>query len=98
MFLLSSLNAVLHSSIDLLKVTKNDGYSVWVVKDHRMTPKIPYVSFHSDIAKVAQEAGWLWHDLIVWDQNEQRSLVLLGYPTRFYSNQNCSFLVVLRKK
>ena len=83
---------------DLLKVTKNDGYSVWVVKDHRMTPKIPYVSFHSDIAKVAQEAGWLWHDLIVWDQNEQRSLVLLGYPTRFYSNQNCSFLVVLRKK
>lgn len=83
---------------DLLKVTESDGYSIWVVKDYRMTPKVPYVSFHSDIAKVAQENGWLWHDLIVWDQNEQRRLVLLGYPTRFYTNQNCSFIVVFRKK
>ena len=46
--------------------------------------------------RAAEACGWLWHDLIVWDQNEQRSLVLLGYPTRFYTNQNCSFLVVLR--
>ena len=83
---------------DLLKVTESDGYSIWVVKDYRMTPKVPYVSFHSDIARVAQENGWLWHDLIVWDQNEQRRLVLLGYPTRFYTNQNCSFIVVFRKK
>ena len=37
------------------------------------------------------------HDLIVWDQNEQRSLVLLGYPSVFYTNQNCSFIVVMRK-
>ena len=83
---------------DLLEVTESDGYSVWVVKDYRMTPKIPYVSFHSDIAKVAQDAGWLWQDLIIWDQNAQRRLVLLGYPTRFYTNQNCSFIVVFRKR
>jgi DNA modification methylase len=67
------------------------------VKDYRLPPGQPYVSMHSDIAKMAEEAGWLWHDLIVWDQNEQRSLVLLGYPTRFYTNQNCSFIVVLRR-
>lgn len=81
----------------ILKVTKPNGYAVWVVKDYRLPPKRPYISMHSDLAQVAQEAGWLWHDLIVWDQNEQRSLVLLGYPSRFYTNQNCSFLVVLRK-
>lgn len=82
----------------LLSVTKPDGYAIWVVKDYRLPPNRPYISMHSDIAKVAQDAGWLWHDLIVWDQNEQRRLVLLGYPTRFYTNQNCSFLVVLRRR
>lgn len=81
----------------LLPKTRSDGYAVWVVKDHRLPPKRPYVPFHSDLAQVAEEVGWLWHDLIVWDQNEQRSLVLLGYPTRFYSNQNSTFLVVLRR-
>lgn len=81
----------------LLIATKPNGYAAWVVKDHRMTPETPYVALHADLARLAQEKGWLWHDLIVWDQNEQRSLVLLGYPSRFYSNQNCSFIVVLRK-
>jgi len=81
----------------LLIVTKPNGYAVWVVKDYRLPPKRPYISMHSDLAQVAQKAGWLWHDLIIWNQNEQRRLVLLGYPSRFYTNQNCSFLVVLRK-
>lgn len=82
---------------ELLKVTRPDGYAVWVVKDYRLPPHRPYISMHSDLARMAEEVGWLWHDLIVWDQNEQRRLVLLGYPTRFYTNQNCSFLVILRK-
>jgi DNA modification methylase len=58
---------------------------------------MPYVPMHSDLGYVAREVGWKWHDLIVWDQNEQRRLVLLGYPTKFYSNPNCSFILVLRK-
>jgi DNA modification methylase len=77
--------------------TRHDGYAVWIVKDYRLPPKRPYVPLHSDLAGVAEGAGWLWHDLITWDQNEQRSLVLLGYPTRFYTNQNSTFLVVLRR-
>lgn len=81
---------------DLRACTRPGGYAVWVVKDHRLPPERPYVPLHSDLARAAEACGWLWHDLIVWDQNEQRSLVLLGYPTRFYTNQNCSFLVVLR--
>lgn len=82
-----------------LNVTKPGGYSMWVVKDYRDTKNgKPYIDFHSDLAKVAQQAGWLYHDLIIWDQNKQRSLILLGYPSVFYTNQNCSFIVVFRKK
>ena len=78
--------------------TKHGGYSAWVVKDYRDTKnKVPYVDFHSDLAKVGQKAGFKYQDLIVWDQNEQRSLVLLGYPSVFYTNQNCSFIVIFRK-
>jgi DNA modification methylase len=81
-----------------LFVTKNGGYSVWVVKDCRDTKnKIPYIDFHSDLAKIGKKVGWLYQDLIIWDQGKQRRLVLLGYPSVFYTNQNCSFIVVFRK-
>ena len=82
----------------LLIVTKKGGYNVWVIKDYRDTKAgIPYIPFHSDLAKLGEQMGFKYHDLIVWDQNKQRSLILLGYPSVFYTNQNCSFLVVLRK-
>jgi len=84
---------------DNLEVTKPGGYSCWVVKDYRDTKnKIPYVPFHSDLATVGQEVGWLYQDLIIWDQTGQRRLVLLGYPSVLYVNQNCSFIVVFRKR
>jgi DNA modification methylase len=83
---------------NLLIVTKKGGYNVWIVKDARDTKRgIPYIPFHSDFARIGEESGFKYQDLIVWDQNEQRRLVLLGYPSIFYTNQNCSFIVVLRK-
>jgi len=81
----------------VFEATKPGGYAVWVVKDYRLPPHRPYISMHSDLASSAESAGWKWHDLIIWNQNEQRRLVLLGFPSKFYTNQNCSFLVVLRK-
>lgn len=82
----------------LLIVTKPGGYNVWVVKDHR-DPQAdrPIIPVHSDFARIGEEVGFVYHDLIIWDQNEQRSLVLLGYPSVFYVNINHTFLVVLRK-
>ena len=78
--------------------TKLGGYMVWVVKDFRDTRhNIPYIDLHSAIAECGTKAGFTYHDLIIWDQNEQRALVLLGYPSVFYVNQNHSYLVVLRK-
>lgn len=80
------------------EVIKPGGYAVWVVKDYKDKENFTsYLDFHTDIATAGKKAGFLYHDLIIWDQNEQRSLVLLGYPSKFHTNQNCSFLVVLRK-
>lgn len=80
------------------EVTKQGGYAAWVVKDYRDTAKkIPYIAVHSDLAAAGERAGFRFHDLIVWDQTGQRRLVVLGYPSVFYTNQNCSFIVIFRK-
>ena len=92
------LEQIKHILKDNFSVTKSGGYSCWVVKDYRDTKnKVPYVPFHSDLAIAGEEVGWKYHDLIIWDQTGQRRLVLLGYPSVLYTNQNCSFIVVFRK-
>ncbi len=79
-------------------VTREGGYSVWVVRDQRDSHNgAQYIPVHADIINLGVAAGWKHHDLIVWDQNDQRRLVLLGYPNVFYSNLNSSWLVVFRK-
>lgn len=84
--------------IELYRVTKKGGYNAWVVKDFRDAKnKIPYIDLHSKIAAAGEKAGFKYHDLIIWDQNQHRKLVLLGYPSVFYVNQNHSYIVVLRK-
>lgn len=83
---------------ELYRVTKKGGYNAWVVKDFRDTKnKIPYIDLHSKIATAGEKAGFKYHDLIIWDQNQHRKLVLLGYPSVFYVNQNHSYIVILRK-
>ena len=92
------LEQIKHVLKDNLVVTKVGGYSCWVVKDYRDTKnKVPYVPFHSDLARAGEEVGWKYHDLIIWDQTGQRRLVLLGYPSVLYTQNQCSFIVVLRK-
>lgn len=94
----SFLNETKELMKKLFTITKIGGYNIWIIKDHRDTKnKIPYIPFHSDLAKIGEEAGFKFHDLIIWDQTGQRKLVLLGYPSVFYTNQNCSFLVVFRR-
>lgn len=83
---------------ELFRVTKKGGYNAWVVKDFRDTKHgIPYVDLHSAIATAGAKAGFTYHDLIIWDQNAHRKLVLLGYPSVFYVNQNHSYIVIMRK-
>lgn len=83
---------------ELFRITKPGGYNAWIVKDFRDTKnKIPYVDLHSKIAAAGEKAGFNYHDLIIWDQNQHRKLVLLGYPSVFYVNQNHSYIVIMRK-
>lgn len=92
------INAVDSLMKDIYIKTKPGGYNIWVVKDFRDTKnKIPYFDLHTIIANSGKSAGFLYQDLIIWDQNQHRKLVLLGYPSVFYVNQNHSFIVVLRK-
>ena len=92
---LEQIKVVLKANLD---ATKSGGYAAWVVKDYRDTKHhIPYIPFHSDLARAGEEVGWMYHDLIIWDQTNQRRLVLLGFPSVLYTNQNCSFIVVFRK-
>ncbi len=83
---------------ELFRATREGGYNAWVVKDFRDTKNgIPYVDLHSKVAAAGEKAGFLYHDLIIWDQNAHRKLVLLGYPSVFYVNQNHSYIVIMRK-
>ena len=83
----------------LYAITKPNGYHAWIVKDMRNTKEdVPYVPFHSDIAMIGQQAGFKYHDLLIWDQNERRKLMVNGYPSVFYTNQNHSFIIIFHKK
>lgn len=80
------------------EVTKFGGYSCWVVKDYRDTKnKIPYIPFHSDLAKAGEEVGWKFHDLIIWDQTGHKKVDLIGYPSQYYVNASCSFIIIFNK-
>ena len=92
------INEVKQLMKQIFKVTVDGGYNIWVIRDYRLPENgKPYLPVHIDIAKAGEEAGFVWLDLIVWDQNENRKLLVLGYPSVFYTNINHSFLIVLRK-
>ena len=84
----------------LFKVSREGSYNVWVVRDFRDMPEhVPYVNLHGKIIELAQAAGWILTDIMIWDQTNQRQLVKLGGPRtrRFYFNIGHSFAVVFRK-
>lgn len=92
---LKEIRKVLKANYEL---SKNGGYSAWVVKDYHDTKnKIPYIPFHSDLAKIGEEVGFKFHDLIVWDQRNLRNLESLCYPKVFFTNNSCQFIVIFRK-
>ena len=85
---------------NLLVVTKDNCYTVWVVKDFRdLKNKKPLVNFHSDLIDIATEAGWTLRDIRIHDQTKYRPLVILGIPSRnFYLNIGHSYILVFKKE
>ncbi|MBZ0198406.1 MAG: hypothetical protein K8H86_00945 [Ignavibacteriaceae bacterium] len=86
--------------LSLYQVAKSGAYNAWVVRDYRDSENnIPYINLHSDLINVAQKAGWIMWDLVIWDQSNQRKLVRLGgnKSRRYYFNIGHSFILVFRK-
>jgi len=71
------------------------GYCVVVVMDLRTGRE--FHPFHSDLAAVMQEAGYLWDDLIVWDRrHEYNNFRPLGYPSVFRVNKAHEYLLIFQ--
>jgi DNA modification methylase len=84
---------------DTHDVLKSECYAVWVVKDYRdLKAGVPFVNFHSDVIKAAEDAGFILWDIRVYDQTKYRPLVVLGYPSRnYYLNLGHSYILVFKK-
>ena len=77
---------------------KEAGYVVFIVRDFRdIKNNLPYVECHNDVARIAMKNGFTYHDVIIYDHNGQRGLLLQGYPKVFYVNLNHSYVIILRK-
>jgi len=85
--------------LNTFKVLIDGSYAVWVVKDYRdLDNKKPFVNFHSDVIRVAENAGLTLWDIRIYDQTKFRPLVVLGYPSKnYYLNIGHSYLLVFRK-
>ena len=77
---------------------KDNGYLVLIVRDYRdIKNNEPYVEVHNDVARLGIKNGFSYQDVIIYNHNGQRGLLLQGYPKIFYVNLNHSYVVVLRK-
>lgn len=82
----------------LYQKVKDNGYVVFIVRDFRdIKNNLPYVECHNDIARLGIKNKFVYHDVIIYDHNGQRGLLLQGYPKVFYVNLNHSYVIVLRK-
>jgi len=81
----------------LYRVTNVGGYCAWVVRDIRNTPHDLIIPVHADIARQGINVKWRLLDFCIWDQNEDRPLGVLGFPTKMYMNINHTYIVIWRK-
>ncbi len=81
-------------------VQKANTYAVWIVKDFRdLKRNNPYINFHGDIIRCAEDAGYVLWDIRIYDQTAFRPLVCLGYPSRnYYLNIGHSYMLVFKKR
>jgi DNA modification methylase len=75
---------------------KKGKYCIVVVMDIRKGPK--FYPFHSDIANLMQEIGFIYDDFIIWDRrHEYNNIRPLGYPSVFRINRVHEFILIFKK-
>lgn len=78
------------------QVLRNGSYCCVVVMDIRR--KNRFYPFHSDIATMMQEIGFIYDDLIIWDRrHEYNNMRPLGYPSVFRVNKAHEFILIFQK-
>jgi DNA modification methylase len=80
----------------VLEVLKPKAYCIVNVMDIRKKNK--FYPFHSDMAKVMEEIGFIYDDLIIWDRRQEyNNLRPLGYPSVFRINKIHEYLLIFQK-
>jgi adenine-specific DNA methylase len=81
---------------EVYKVMKPKGYYIINVMDLRKKDK--FFPLHIDCARIAQEVGFSFEDIIIWDrQHEYNNMRPLGYPFKFIVNKVHEYLLIFRK-
>ncbi len=71
-------------------------YCCVIVMDLRKKNK--FYPFHSDVAQLMQELGFIYDDLIIWDRrHEYNNMRPLGYPAVFRINKAHEFILIFQK-
>ena len=79
----------------VFEALKKGKYCLVIVMDIRKGAR--FYPFHSDMADLMQEIGFIYDDLIIWDRrHEYNNLRPLGYPTVFRINRTHEFILIFR--
>ncbi len=71
-------------------------YCLMVVMDIRK--KARFFPFHSDVAQMMEQIGFIYDDLIIWDRrHEYNNMRPLGYPHKFRVNKAHEFILIFQK-
>lgn len=77
-------------------VLKPGSYCIINVMDIRK--KNVFFSLHSDLARVMQEIGYIFDDIIIWDrQGDYNNMRPLGYPYKFRINKVHEYILIFQK-
>lgn len=80
----------------VLTVMRAGSYCCVVVMDIRKKDK--FYAFHSDLAEIMQEKGFIYDDLIIWDRrHEYNNMRPLGYPSVFRINKVHEYILIFQK-
>lgn len=75
---------------------RGGAYICVIVMDIRKKDK--FYPFHSNIAEIMQDIGFIYDDIIIWDRrHEYNNLRPLGYPAVFRVNKAHEFILIFQK-
>lgn len=90
------LNALKNVFSPVYNALRNGKYCIIIVMDIRK--KDQFYPFHSDVAHLMQDVGFIYDDLIIWDRrHEYNNMRPLGYPYKFRINKAHEFILIFQK-